>query len=349
MKKKILALISLVLAVVCVLCSCGEEKKTGKLKTANGDVEVDYLIELDGEKVSYDLFRYFYLVKKADMEEADSEIDWSKEENQKALLEETVDQLKFIYAVNKTAEKYDFSLTATEKSEIESTMKDAFDASGSAQDYLDLLSENFLTQEVYEYVLTTNVLYDAMAQRLVGTDKASNKIIISEDDAMKSYNESHYRLMNIYFEVNAYDEEGNPLDEDAFESNRKQSEIDANNAYAKLKNKDFEEVMREYLSEEEAEANLQSYYSAESVSNLLGVDIKKLGVGETTEVIYAQSTYFIIKRLENDVEYLKENNMQTVLDNYANVKFTEIAEGIMNEIKVTESEHYKLVTPETLV
>lgn len=349
MKKKILALVSLILAVVCLLCSCGEEKKLGTLKLSDGSVSVEYLVEFNGEKIPFDLFRYFYLVKKSDMEEVDSKIDWSKEENQKLLLEETVDQLKFIYAVNNVAEKYDFSLTPSEKSEIESTMKEAFDTSGSAKDYLDLLNENFLTQDVYEYVLTTNIIYDAMADRLVGTDKELNKVVINEEDAMKNYNESHYRLMNIYFEVNQMDEEGNPVTEDVFESRRKQSEIDANNAYAKLKNKDFEEVMREYLSEEEAEANLQSYYSVESVSNLLGVDIKKLNVGETTEVIYAQSTYFIIKRLENDVEYLKKNNMQVVLDNYANVKFTELVEDVMNKIKVTESEHYKLVTPKTLV
>ncbi len=350
MKKSVALLVALVIAVTMIFSGCKtQENVGGVLKLANGDVKVNSFVKINGEEISYDLFRYCYLTEKKEMEEANSSIDWSKKENADKLLEEALGQVKFFSTIEALIEKYDYELTSDIYADVEDTMKKVYDACKSAEEYRKILAENYLNPEIYEDILILNALYAEMEANLVGTDKKVNKITFTEQEALDYYNKNYARLASVYFEVASTDEEGTEISDEQFEKNKAETKKLADAAYKKLETKSFEEVMREYLSEEEAEANLVSYYPIASISNGLGYDVGKLKVGEVTEVIYSQSNYFIIQRLENDNEYIKKYLMNSANTALAEEKFGKIVEETMDGLKVEKLEYFGKITPETLV
>ncbi len=354
MKQKILTVVCTALLFATVFSSCAQ-KSGGVLKLKSGDVKVQNVIKLDNINVSFDLYRYWFLTLKDSFLQNDTELDFTKKENLDNLLEQTVEQVKYIIAIEDMAKEYGVELTDEQLSEINSQMKEGFESAGSAEEYKKLLSENYLTQEVYERILRANELYTTMSSTLAGTDKKKHKIVFTQDEAVKSCNEDFYRLVDIYFLVETTDEEGNALSEDKINKNKKDAEKKINEAYDKIKEgKSFLEVMREYKDEEEYEYSLQRYYRPETLS--LGFDIKSLKVSETTKPFYSNNTYMILHRLENDSEYIKENgvtldfyNMLTPEQYHAEKVVGKMLENKMDSYKVTELKYYDQIDTKTLV
>ena len=356
MKKNLFKIIAALTLCICVLCSCGSKNGGGILKIDGKDVEVQSVFKIGDKEISYDMYRHWFLSVKATMLEEAPNTDFTKQENIDALKKKTLEQLKFICATYAIADKYGIKLTQQHQDDIESTMKDTFNSAGSADDYRALLAENFLTDETYREILEVNLLYDYIQTDYVGTDKDKNKIVFTQQDALERCNEDFYRLVDIYFMVETQDEDGNDLSDAQIEKNKKEAEKKINAAYDKIKSgKSFLDVLKEYRTDEEYELALQGYYKPESVSSAFDVDAEALKVGETTEPLYANSTYVIIHRLENDSEYLINNgvspdgyNVMSVEEYYAQELLGEMVEKQMQELEVTEYEYYDKITPETL-
>ncbi len=349
MKKSIALLVSCVLLVLTLATSCADKNSgTWLLNLEGEEQQVSCALTVGDEEISYDFFRYLYLNFKAQMEEDDSEIDWSNEENKENLLNRTIEQIKHIKSVEALAEKHGFELTEDEKDSIDSTMESVFDTVGGADAFKEILSNNFLTYEVYERVLTANTLYTAMCERLIGTDQEQNKIVVSFDQALESFSESYIRLALVGFDVDPYDSEGNEVDEETFETRKEKVKAEADAAYEKLKNGDFLTLMKDYYEEDE-EINLQYYFPIDNLNTLFDTDFSKMEIGAVTEPMFSDITYFILYRMENDKEYLEENESEQVITYYAEEKIGEEITGISDSLKVTTTEDYKLVSPDTII
>lgn len=349
MKKAIALLVSCVLLTLTLATSCGSKKEnTWTLQVGESEKTVPCVLTVDGQEISYDFFRYFYLNFKADIEEQDSKIDWTKEENQKNLLDRTIEQLKYMRAAEILAQKYNFELNADEKSEIDNTMKSVFDAAGGADAFKGALSDKFLTPEVYERVLTLNTLRTALVNRLIGTDKEQNKIVITFDEALKVFSQNYARIALVGFDVDPYDSEGNEVDEKTFEARKKQKKAEADAAYNKLKNGDFLTLMKDYY-EKDTEIDLQSYVPIENINKIFNIDYSKVAVGTVSEPMLADITYLILYRMEPDKEYLEKNAKSEVIANYAETKINEQLSEISKTIEVKTTDDYKLITPQTII
>ncbi len=341
MLKKALSILTAIFVFVTVLCSCSpesDEKITVNDKEYSANQTV---LEIGDYDVSLGFFRYCYLSVKSGLLNEDSTIDFSEEENAEMLADEVIDQTKFMFAVIELAEKYGYELTDEELSEIDDTMKSAFESAGNSADYNALLEENNLTNDVYKMALEINALDLKMAETLCGTDSETNKIVFTTEDAVKGYADSHSRFMNMYFPVSYLDDDGLSLSTEDYETNKAEVKKTADAALAEIKNgASFADTMKKYMSEDDYEADLQSYYDAAAISESLGYDLTTLKVGETSEVVFAQSCYFIIHRLENDTEYLTEN-AESVAAVYAEQIYEETLEEIAASLKVKETELYK--------
>lgn len=358
MKKKLLKVLCVALCALIVLCSCTKSKESGGiLKLKDGDVRVENVLKIGDHNISYDLYRYWFLTYKANMEAQAPKIDWTKESNIKDLKKTVLEQLEMDCAVLDLAKKYGYSLSEEDKEEIREIMKETFDGAGSAQDYEALLSENFLTNDIYKEILSANVIYSSMLKNLAGTDKEKNKVTFTSEDALKAVNEDFYRLVDIYYVVETTDEEGNELSEDKINANKAAAEKKIKEAYNKIKaGKDFLSLMKEIKSEEEYEKSLMGYYEPKELEGTFGFDISALKVGETSEPVYVNNSYIILHRLENDVEYLKKTgvshdgyNLVSIEEYYSEKLVGEMLEAIAEDYKVTELEHYDDITPQTLV
>lgn len=356
MKKNLLKILAALTLTLCIFCSCGSESGGGTLKIDGKDVKVQNILKIGDTEISYDMYRHWFLNIKNTMQEETPNIDFTKKENIDALKEKTLEQLKYMCATQAIADKYGIKLTQEHNEAIESTMKEAFNSAGSADDYRALLAENFLTDEVYRAILEVNTLNDYIESDFTGTDKSKHKIVFTQEDALKKCNEDFYRLADIYFMVEVEDDEGNALSDSQIEKNKKEAEQKINAAYNKIKaGKDFTEVLKEYRSGEEYDASLLGYYNPESISAAFDIDARALKVGETTEPIYSNNSYLIIHRLENVDEHFIENgvspdgyNTLTYEQYYAQHLLGEMAEKQMEEFKVTEYKYYDKITPETL-
>jgi len=349
MKKIMSALLALIL-ILSTLCACKADEKTyGVLKLDSGDVKVASFIKLNGEDVSCDLFRYCFLTQKHNIESANAEIDWSKKENLDILLDETVTQLKFFKTVDVLCEKYNVSVNEDILLDVDNTMKTIYDGAKSAEEYKKILSENYLTPEIYEEILTNNALYTYMEQNLVGKDKDKYQITFTEEEALESFKKTHARLPSIYFPVQTANEDGSQLTEAQYNKYYDEAKKKAEAAYNKLKTKSFEEMLKGYLSEEDIKLSMESYYDMASISQSIGIDISEIKVGETTKPIFSQNSFFIIKREEMDMEYVKKNLMDEVNSACVIEKFGEMVAKTMDSIKVEKLEHFDKINTKTLI
>jgi len=345
--KKLFSFFCLFAVTISLLCSCSKPSET-VIKVGDTEYSADEtVLVLDDYDISLEFYRYCYLAVKNALQTNDPDIDWSTEENRKTLSDETMGQVKYLCSVMKLAEKYGYELSEENLAEIDSTMKGTFESAGGATEYKLLLEENFLTHDMYQQALEINYLNSLMADSLFGTDAQTNKVTFTSDEAVEKYSENHYRLMSIYFPIEYLDEQGNRIEDEEY---NKRNAAEKSKADAALKEihggASFAEVMKKYMGEEEYKADLQSYYDIDSISNSLGVDISGLKVGQTSAVIFAQECYFIIHRLENDAEYIKEN-ATSVEATYAEDLLAQTLENISAEFKITETELYGKITPDT--
>lgn len=341
MFKKALSLTVSIILLATMLVSCKEKNEITIKVNGNNYSASQTVLEIGEYKVSLDFFRYCYLAVKSGMLELDSTLDFTKEENANKLRDEALTETKRMFAALELAKKHKYTLSAEELSEIDDTMKSAFESAGNSTDYNALLEENNLTNEVYKKALEINTLNTKMAETLFGTDSETNKIVFTKEEAVKGYSDSHTRFMNIYFPVAYLDDLGQALSTEDFEKNKADAKKKADAALNEIKNgASFADTMKKYMSEDDYEADLQSYYDAAAISESLGYDLTKLKVGETTDAIFSQNCYFIIHRLENDTEYL-ESVADDVAAVYAEQCYEEELSKTAESLNVKETELYK--------
>ena len=342
MLRKIVSLLSVLAIFTGILCSCSNTRQENISLNGKEYSADEVVLEIGEHKVSLDFFRYSFLTVKATLEE-NGTTDFTKKENAELLKKETLEQTKYMFAVLDLAKKYGYSLSKENLDEIDSTMKNTFDSAGSASDYLALLEQNNLTNEVYKEVLEINNLGTLMSAALFGTDKKESKIVFTEKEAIDDYSKNNYRLMNIYFAVDSIDEDGVPLSDSEIEKNKSAAEKKANTAIKEIKNgASFEDTMKKYMGNDAYESDLQSYYDPKAISEPLGYDVSKLKVGETSELIFAQNCYYIIHRLECDEEYLSENS-SSLVSVYSQKLYEEEVNKISDSLKITETKLYNQI------
>ncbi len=341
MLKKAFSILTAAVVLGAALCACAPKNEQNITVNDKEYSASETVLTIGDHDVSLDFFRYCYLAVKNGMLSENSALDFSKEENAKKLSDEVIRETKRMFAVLELSEKHGYKLTADELAEIDSTMKSAFESAGNATDYKALLEENNLTNDVYKKALEINTLSAKMAETLCGTDSKTNKIVFTAEEAVRAYSETHTRFMNMYFPAEYLDSAGQSLPAEDYEKNKAEAKKKADAALNEIKNgASFADTMKKYMSEEDYEADLQSYYDAAAISESLGYDLTKLEIGQTSEVVFSQSCYFIIHRLENDTEYLTEN-AENVAGVYAEQVYEEALSEISDGLEVKETELYK--------
>ncbi|MBQ8869465.1 MAG: hypothetical protein IJ027_07130 [Oscillospiraceae bacterium] len=341
MLKKAFSILTAAVVLGAALCSCAPKNEQKITVNDKGYFASETVLKIGSHNVALDFYRYCYLAVKSGMLTEDATLDLTKKENAKKLTDEVLSETKRMFAVLDLAKKHGYKLTADELDEIDSTMQEAFESAGNATDYNALLEENNLTNEVYKKALEINTLSSKMAETLCGTDKETNKIVFTTDEAVENYNKTHTRFMNMYFPAAYLDDAGQSLSTEDYEKNKNDAKKKADAALSEIKNgASFADTMKKYMSEDEYEDDLQSYYDAASISESLGYDLTKLEIGQTSDVIFSQSCYFIIHRLENDTKYLTEN-AESVAEVYAEQVYEEALNEISDNLEVKETELYK--------
>ncbi|MBE6788499.1 MAG: hypothetical protein E7539_02425 [Ruminococcaceae bacterium] len=346
--KKVVSIFCVLAVSLCVFCSCSQKNE---VLIKLGDKEYSQfktVLKLDDYEVSLGFYRYCYLMVKDNMKKNDPDIDFTKEETIKELNEETMWQVKNFYAVDSLAKKYGYTLSSDDLASIDDAMKSAFDSAGNAKDYKAMLEKSYLTHEVYENALKLSYLNSNMSATLFGTDAKTNKETFTLNEAITSYEKTHCRLMSIYYPVDYADEDGVYLNEEEYNKEKAAVKAKADATLKKIRDgASFEIVLKQEMGEDVYKNDLQNYYDFESFSVMLGYDLTTLEIGQTTEPIFTQDNYFLVHRLKNDNEYLKENPAN-VISAYSGVCFANALQDISDNFKVKETDLLSKITPDSL-
>lgn len=336
MKKKLFRAAVTLLAVAVLLSalsSCGSIKPI----KSKGD-ELKVVLTVDGREVYYEELRYVTLNARLDFEAKYGEDCFNDPETgdqYEALLEEFVlTSLKKNAVIMNFAEKLGVDCDSDDiEKTVQSTVDQMAEDAGGKDGYVSQLEENFMTDHLLRYNLTTAEVYNLLQMKLVqenlidGSDEAARASIESDD---------FIRTLHVYVQ----NDEGEDI-----EANRRKAQeaLDELRAGAKLTS-----TIGRYSEDFYMTTTDGYYFTIGEYDQAYEDAAMALDIGEYSEVVQTATGFFVICRLEKDSEYI-EKNFETLKERYlyaaadrlltkeaesAEVAFTEFGESlILTEIK----------------
>lgn len=299
--KKLISLLFAALLCLSSLCACSgdaEDTTDGVTKEAEyvftDTSSIPSPLSINGEKVPYDIFRYYYHAVKYRYDQGE-ESYWSSHEYNDAILKETLVYIRDNYALEEYAAQLGVELTAYELNEIESDIESTRYTYSSDYDYNKTLDENYLTEEVYRYTLKISDLYDKVFDYLTGED--SNYKISSSETLVRRFLDNYISRADHIFILN---DVGDDVNENETLINRIYEQL--------LQGADFQELKKKYSEDDNTNTSDTGYYFTEGD---IGEEFEQaalaLQVGELSGVIKAPYGYHIIIRLAFDEKYINDN------------------------------------------
>lgn len=269
----------------------------------NGEkVLPEYALEIDGKKVSYEEFRYQYLLLKNEvlsglsLEEAAAY--WT-EENEKKLLDNVIETLRTEYAYLDFAEKNNIALTEAEKAQILTSLESAKKAYGEETLLKQLQSMYIADYNFYiELIQRENLLQGRIPDYFYGENGTR---VWDDAKILEEYHKNYLRAKHILISfVSGETAENCP------ETLKKANEI-----YAQLQNgADFDQLIQTYSDDSGKTAYPDGYTFPDGVMVQEFYDAAKaLELNSYSEPVMSKHGYHIILRLplsEENWDKLKE-------------------------------------------
>ena len=320
-----------VLSAVLLLVMCISMVSCAKVGTF--DVNKQTVMTVNGKKITYDEYKFFYYY--AAMTMGLETTDWTKEENLAKLKAEAEYEICSKYAIKKLCADYGIKLERDDKKYVNEYVQNWIDYKEGKSAYREWLLDNRMTgtlfwdntavMEVYD-----GYLYDVLSTGIHDIIKL-DKTTVTEDVRDNFF---HYTQVLIKLE------EGELTDV-------KQAEIEA--ALAEIKGgADFYDVADKYSSWK-VDAKKGEYippngYTYPEVEEAL----KKLDVGEMSDIIESDVGYHILMRLAPDEEYISANYEVFVTDSCVS-RYRKYLDKVADEFVIEYTDYGKTLTFETLI
>lgn len=132
------------------------------------------IMTVDGSPVYWDEFFYWFTVNLSYVESSYYITDWSEvidgETWAEYALSETVDTARLYRAVEKKSAEMGIALTAEDEEYLQYYWDSAVEQFGGEEEFLQYLSDNYMTAELYNYMNEVATLYYAMMDELYGSE-----------------------------------------------------------------------------------------------------------------------------------------------------------------------------------
>ncbi|MBE6542841.1 MAG: hypothetical protein E7675_00430 [Ruminococcaceae bacterium] len=206
-------IISFLMAALClfafVACSTSTPEATAEQRPEIYDLKI---LSVNGEDITYEYYRYYYLFVKDSYEESGTEITEEK------IKQDVLDKLRYDAAIHKLLDKYSQSLTAEEIKECEDYVAMYVSAYGDVFE-TQLESEMNMTLDVF-----TKMTLNEMAYNKLYTYLSDEKLIDTSDSAVKEYMSSFRAAMHLILTVD--DEKNDAEKKELIEKLYKMAEFD---------------------------------------------------------------------------------------------------------------------------
>lgn len=342
--KRFLCLL-LILPLLLSLFSCGSAETETGTDTDTDTAEETYVqvdvsdvpspLSINGVEVPYGLYRYYFAAVRYKYD-GDDESYWDGHDYTEEIRSEVLKYIRRIYALKECAEKYGVQLTLTEKKKAEQIIYSDMMQYENESDYLMALDDNYLTSETYKEIEELKQLEEKLFSFLTGEGSGPK---ISSDPALVQRYLDNYVIRADHILII------NDADDDKTENEALIKEI-----YENLKlGADFEELKEKYSEDDQTNADESGYYLAKGdISQLFSDTAFSLEEGQISEIIYAPYGYHIIKRLEMDETYIKENLNTAFLSFYQAHMFEEMLKKLTDKQNLSYDDSYYTYTPTTI-
>ena len=295
MKKLSFRVVAVLLATVILLSalvSCGSIKPI----KSKGD-ELKVVLTVDGREIYYEELRYVTLNACLDFEARYGEgcfDDAELGEKYRAELEEFVlDSLKKNAVIMNLAEELGVD---TDSKDIEKTVRGTVDEmaeeAGGKDGYIAALEENFMTDHLLRYNLTVSEVHNLLQMKLV-----EKELIDGSDEAARASIESDEFIRTLHVYVQNDDGED-------VEANREKAQqaLDDLRAGEKLTS-----TIGRYSEDFYMTTTDGYYFTAGEYDKAYEEAAMALDIGEYSEVVQTSTGFYVICRLEKDIEYIEKN------------------------------------------
>ncbi len=322
MKKTIRGAVCLLLALLtlllCASCSKPEDDRT--------------VLTVNGEKICYDEYRYFFLNSAASLREKGI-TDFSVEENLEALRADTLEILKRNAAIRSLSEEYKFTLDKEDKKLIKDQYNAVRDEYEDEESFLQSLRGSYLTdyefRRVQETVYLWQKLYDCMTDESNFIIRADNETLLA-DIPVNFWHGIQILVMN---------DAGEKKEDNRALAEKILAELDGG--------ADFSALLAEYGQDPGSKNGIGYYFTAGELLEYFEEAIRGMEEGEWSGVIETPDGYAIVKRLPMEQEYINKH-LEDFRERYMARRFNEMLADEMKKVVYETTTLYYSLDPDDM-
>lgn len=312
MKKLLLVFLSLIM--IFSLASCGD-----KIKPDDSRV----VMTLGDKDIVYDYFRYVFLNAKYDMDNGENDY-WDSEEKFTELKNAVLETLIHNRAIELLAKEHGIKLSKSDKKEIKNSIKAMKEADPS---YKESMKKVYMSEYTLNYLQTFTVLWGKAYDEITSDESG---IIKSDDKTVMADIPINSRCIR-YIMVN-------------FTSENKEDKLaEINEALSKAQaGEDFASLVKEYCDDNNMITVRKDgyYYTKGQILEEIENEAEKLEIGQISNVLTLDNSYFIIERCTLNDEYIEENFSDFVTQYKARV-FNEMVSELEKSMEKEYSDIWK--------
>ena len=336
MMKKALAVAMAAVLLLLTLAGCNTNDPTGSsyLNVDGQPVDAAYVMKIDGEEISPEIFRFYYLPIRDSYESNGA--DLTDETVQQQLMEEATNTLlQYHCAISKVAQELGISLTDEETESVKQTIESNKAQFESEEAYQAALDDIYATDASYLTYMLNYQLYQKIINYLE-TDSGSEYYVDDETLLSKVHdNYVHVKHILVLCEEDDDEEERLAFAQELLERARG--------------GEDFDSLISEYGEDPGMTTNPDGYYFTKDDSYVQEFKDASFALEENaiSEPVKTDYGYHIIQRLPIDDEYVKENR-STFLSDELYEAYGKLIEEATASLSIEYADAYSLITPETL-
>ena len=280
------------------------------------------VMEVNGYKVTYDEYRYFYYNCMLDMGDG---ADFNNADTLKALKENTEAALRKKYAIQYYCDKYKRELSKADKKEMNAAIKEYIESCGGEEKYKTQLSTRRMTGDVFrdQYAFNGYLMEYLHELLITGYD---NLIPVDDKTVMSDIQENFYHYTQIFIPFN----EG---------SNYNENKASIEEALAKLNaGESFDSVAEKY-SHWTVDFRVGVYTTRGVKLEMIEKTALSLEIGQYSDVIFTSEGHHIIKRLPLEEDHINKN-YDTMLLESATRRYNEFIDKEAKSLTVTYTDYY---------
>ncbi|MDD4772858.1 MAG: peptidylprolyl isomerase [Eubacteriales bacterium] len=246
------------------------------------------VMQVGGNKISYDEYRYFYINHRNSHENA-GETGYAD-----TLKGQVEASLRMKYAKMNMAKEHKLTLNENDMTAVANMKNYYIESYGDIETFRNALAQGALTEELFDDLLEFQALDEKLYEYII--DEYSG-LVISDDKTVEAYINNHFIHATHILILN---EAG----DDIAANLRLASEL----RDRALSGEDFNGLIDQYNEDPGMEGDNTGYYftNGQIIAEFENA-ARALDIGEISEVVLSQNGYHIIKRLTLDPEYIDEH------------------------------------------